>query len=400
MVGSTGGDEPKAGDKGSTMMGVMWSLTMLAFVIVVTRLYIRQRLLRNLGLDDWLIVASMVTLPVTPNPIVSPADPVCDLMQGYGRHTAALEVIKAETALFWNMVSFIFGILSFAVPKLAVAALRHRILNPALIHRVIIWVLVSLVAAVAVVNILIYVTMGDPPRGLWEFSMVKNGEATCRNVWILVNYARFNGDRLATLSAFVDLYLAVYPGYVLSQLKMSLRKKIGLTGALGMGCMYVVAIFPITCYQSQQLLTFTSAAVTAIVKCTRLEGLANKKDPTYATVLLIIWTSVEANVVVIAACIPTLQPILDPILRVLGPSTTGKQSSGHRYYQQGSATANAGSYMRSKHNTRMKGNSPAAFDEASQDSIFQDRDEPFKIRRTDEVFVDYEMKGQKHDPCG
>jgi hypothetical protein len=62
MGGSTSSDVPKAGDKGSTMMGVMWSLTVLAIVVVVTRLYIRQRLLRNLGLDDWLIVASMVTL--------------------------------------------------------------------------------------------------------------------------------------------------------------------------------------------------------------------------------------------------------------------------------------------------------------------------------------------------
>jgi hypothetical protein len=111
-------------------------------------------------------------------------------------------------------------------------------------------------------------------------------------------------------------------------------------------------------------------------------------------------SSVEANVVVIAACIPTLQPILDPILRVLKLSTTGKQSSRHRYYEQGSATANAGSYMRSKQSARTKGNSAAAFDEASQDSILRDGEDPFKIRRTDEVFVDYEMQGQKHDPCG
>lgn len=61
MRGSAGGDELKSDDKGGTMMGVMWSLTVLALLIVVTRLYTRQRLLRNLGLDDWLIVASMVT---------------------------------------------------------------------------------------------------------------------------------------------------------------------------------------------------------------------------------------------------------------------------------------------------------------------------------------------------
>lgn len=42
------------------MMAVMWSMTALATLLVVTRLCVRQRLLRNFGLDDWLIGISMV----------------------------------------------------------------------------------------------------------------------------------------------------------------------------------------------------------------------------------------------------------------------------------------------------------------------------------------------------
>lgn len=40
-------------------------------------------------------------------------------------------------------------------------------------------------------------------------------------------------------SAFVDIYLAVYPAIVLFQLQLKLKKKIALSIALGIGCVYV-----------------------------------------------------------------------------------------------------------------------------------------------------------------
>lgn len=190
---------------------------------------------------------------------------------GYGQHKINLESRSAELALMWNMISFIFGIISFAIPKLAVAALLHRILNPNLTQRLIVWGLVSLVAVIALVNILIYVTMCDPPQALWKTSMVLSGEAKCRDIWILINYATFNGGERCSMglvnlvivtdyrhawtafSAFVDLSLAIYPGVVLFKLQMSLRKKIALTAALGLGTMYGnLAIDPLKCLEANK----------------------------------------------------------------------------------------------------------------------------------------------------
>jgi hypothetical protein len=48
-------------DQGPTILAVMWSLTVLALVLVVARLCVRQRIIRNFGLDDWLIAFSMVS---------------------------------------------------------------------------------------------------------------------------------------------------------------------------------------------------------------------------------------------------------------------------------------------------------------------------------------------------
>ena len=66
-------------------------------------------------------------------------------------------------------------------------------------------------------------------------------------------------DRMAAFSAFVDLYLAVYPSFVLFKLQMSPRKKIALSAALGLG---------------------TVAAICAVVKCAQIKGLANQSDST------------------------------------------------------------------------------------------------------------------------
>lgn len=125
--------------------------------------------------------------------LISVATATISVAYGFGQHTASLETQDVEKALLWTMISFIFGIISFALPKLAVAALLHRIMNPTSIQRIIMWGLVILVAVVAIVNILIYVTMCNPPQALWKGSMVLSGEATCRDISILIDYATFNG---------------------------------------------------------------------------------------------------------------------------------------------------------------------------------------------------------------
>ncbi|KAJ5237748.1 hypothetical protein N7489_007839 [Penicillium chrysogenum] len=355
-------DVAKTGEKGPEMMAVMWTMTALATLLVIARLCIRQRMLRNFGFDDWLIGASMIF------GLIFVATATVSVTYGYGQHMSNLDPKTVEPALMWNMISFIFGIISFAIPKLAVAALLHRILNPSLIQRITVWGLVILVAIIALINILIYVTMCNPPRALWKPSMILKGEATCRDVWILINYATFNG----AFSAFVDLFLAIYPGVVLFKLQMSLRKKIALTAALGLGSI---------------------AAATAMVKCAQIKGLADQTDPTFSTVPLVVWTNVEANVVVIAACIPTLQPMLELILRKLKLVSTFKGHSKPSSYAQYKIYDNQSSspaYVSKKERT-----TPSR--KESQESILNDM-EQYQIRRTDEVHVEYEMQQSKAAP--
>ena len=197
----------------------------------------------------------------------------------------------------WNMISFIFGIISFAIPKLAVAALLHRILNPSLIQRIIVWGLVILVAIIALINILIYVTMCNPPQALWKPSMILKGEATCRNVWILIDYATFNGGERCSISWFSWHWLikAKYeqlsphssifssqsiPVSFFSNYKCHCAKRLHWQLRLvWVQCMQIWKSIPsiapkLTCAP------YASAAATAMVKCAQLKGLADQTDPT------------------------------------------------------------------------------------------------------------------------
>ncbi|KAL4881813.1 hypothetical protein BJY04DRAFT_227598 [Aspergillus karnatakaensis] len=356
-------DAPRSGspsdDKGPKILAVLWGLTGFTTVVVVARMYIRGRVLRNFGLDDWLIAFALFM------GLVYCGITTANIAIGYGKHAYVLEPKTVELASFLNSLSFLFGIISFSVPKLAVAAMLIRILNPTFWQKAMLWGITGLGAVISGICIVILFTMCDPPRALWETSLVVAGEATCRDVWILINYAIFTG----AFSAFVDLYLAVYPTTVLMKLHMSLRKRMALCAALGLGAV---------------------ASAMAVVKCTQLKGLADKSDYTYGTADLVLWTNVESDVVIIASCIPTLQPVLELIL--------GKRKlssySGSKNKYKGSHQLHDYSFEPSKGSKARKTDLTITGVE-SQESILREEaggSPRNAIIRTDNVTVEYESR--------
>lgn len=117
-------------------------------------------------------------------------------------------------------------------------------------------------------------------------------------------------------SAFTDLFLAAVPAALFWNLQVRTKTKVGLCLLMGMTAV---------------------AAICAIVKTTKLNELADLSDFTYGTVDLIIWAIVEADVIIIAACIPTLRPFIISVQKTAqgseGRSLFGKlrglRSSGY-----------------------------------------------------------------------
>jgi hypothetical protein len=182
---------------------------------------------------------------------------------GSGRHFDTLSLEQQQNVIKYTIAAFCPGILSFAIPKLAVVALLTKLLNPSPAHRVFLWCASSVTTIVLFGCVVILYAQCTPSRSQWDFSV--KGE--CWSIWVLVNYAIFAGcesancsSTIAThqlkklaLSAFMDLYLAVYPAWILSRLQMNIKKKMALGLALGIGSV---------------------ACIVAAYKCTRLPGLA------------------------------------------------------------------------------------------------------------------------------
>lgn len=279
-------------NKGPTILAICCTLTAVATIFVSARLYVRAKILSRVGLDDWLIIISMICgyimLGLT----------IAAVRAGNGRHFAVLTNEQRSGAILYTIAGFCPGIFSFAIPKLAVVALLTKITNPSQAHKTFLWCMTSGCFVILFGCVIILFAQCQPSRSQWDFTIPRK----CWSPWVLVYYAIAAG----TLSAAVDLYLAVYPAVVLYNLRMNVKKKIALSAALGLGSI---------------------ATAVAIYKSTRLPALASN-DFTYNTSDITVWTSIEGNSIIIAACIPTLQPLFE---RLFGRGIFGSTGYGQRH---------------------------------------------------------------------
>ncbi|KNG91193.1 hypothetical protein ANOM_000608 [Aspergillus nomiae NRRL 13137] len=367
-------------DKGPRILAVVWTLSALTTIVVAARVYIRQWLIRNAGIDDYIIVLALCLT------LTSVGMTTANVHMGYGKHAWFLDPSTVETISLVNTISFAIGIFCFTVPKVAVTVLLTRILNPSRAQRIWLWSMIGVTASVSFACIFLLFVQCDPPQAAWQRRLVTEGNANCNDVQILIKYAIFN----AALSASVDLYLAIYPSTVLMKLRMPLRKRLALCAALGMGSI---------------------AAATAIAKSTQFPDFANQDDYTCesprnsslqlllripdATADLVMWTNVESNVLILASCIPTLQPIIELALRghIRTRSPRGKDAN----YPRDSA------FQRTGHKTNRRSDRSITHVE-SQESILgaeerQKNSHPLgAIVRTDDVQVEFNTRSAHSVP--
>ncbi|KAH9899087.1 integral membrane protein [Xylariomycetidae sp. FL2044] len=294
--GSAEWDTWAAEDKGPQILIACWTVIGFASLFVVARLYVRGVLQKKLWLDDYLIAAAIVCS------YLSTALSTLSVAHGDGKHFSTLTVLQQEASILWTTAGFCPGVMSFGLPKLAVVVLLRRLLLPGRIHGAFLWFLGIFTQLVLLATVGVLIGRCYPARAQWDFSIT---EKKCFSTRILASYCIFAGS----WSAFVDFYLAFYPAAVLFKLRMSLKKKLGLSFALGIGSI--------------------SGAV-AVYKTSRLY-LLQSPDFSYDTSDLVIWTVVEGSTIIIASSIPLLQPLLEPLLD--SRFFSSKSSKGRQYYE-------------------------------------------------------------------
>ncbi|KAK8087154.1 hypothetical protein PG994_002128 [Apiospora phragmitis] len=282
-----------AQDKGPTVLVACWTVTAVSTLFVAGRLYVRGVLQRKLRSDDYFIILSLLC------GYISTTFSTVATSYGNGKHFALLDLEQKEGAILWTTA-------------LAVIALLTRILNPSRAHWWGLWAMGLLCFASLLATVGVLLGQCTPARSLWTFSIT---EKTCFDKNILVGYCIYAG----AISAFVDLYLAIYPSLVLFKLQMPIKKKLALCAALGIGSV---------------------SGIVVIYKSTRIPSLGSP-DFSYDTSDLVIWTVIEGSTIIIASSIPVMQPLAEV---AFGRSIFGSSGSkGRRYYDAEGGGKNGGS---------------------------------------------------------
>ncbi|KAK4215053.1 hypothetical protein QBC37DRAFT_460079 [Rhypophila decipiens] len=359
--GDPGYEEYAAENKGPLILGVTSSLTILTFLFVAGRIYSRFLSAGKLAIDDYIVIVC-ICLSISYVALAA-----CAISYGAGRHVTTLDPAHVTKAVYYTVVSFVPGVTSFMLPKFAVVILLARLLAPGKIHRTIMWVICVIYLLLTAGMLVINFAQCTPAAKQWGAA-----EGTCWDRKITVDYAMM----LGAVSVVFDFYLAVWPTIVLWGLQMNWKKKVGLSTALGFG--------------------YCAGAVT-IYKTNTLHGLLDLQDFTYAVDDVVLWTNIEANFVLIGACIPTLYPL---IRRVWGASALGgstnkysnnknkNSSSGPSGHGSNNAIVTIGSMPKRSRHDRRAGRSVSGLD------TFQDSDDSKYIILEERSFQTSEV----HDP--
>ncbi|EFR03424.1 integral membrane protein [Nannizzia gypsea CBS 118893] len=286
---------------GARLLSVMWAELSVAALILTARIYTRTRVISGWGWDDMSMCLSMVFLRhllavlATMNTSLLTAS----VHHGLGKHAASLTGAEYINANKYNWISQGCHVMSTNFGKVSVILFLLRIVVNSRSQRVFLYTLMAMLMVINSVCVFTIFGQCTPASRLWD----QNVSGSCWSPHHQRDFAFFQGS----FSAFSDGLLAIYPIFVIWKLQMSKRTKTCL------GCVLALGIV---------------AMIAAIIKTIFLASLTARSDYTYDTISLTIWTNTEQYLIIIAACIPPLGPLLKI---AMGKTPTAQQSNSNRY---------------------------------------------------------------------
>jgi len=286
----------------------------LAWLSMTLRTYVRVRMLRSFGLDDWLAVAALALFTTYGGFVFK------SIKDGVGQHVYDLSPnrVLLVTKDFYLLEIFFFA--TAGTIKLSVSALLLRIAVKR-VQRYIIYsqILVTVLFTVAALILSIfacrpvqYFWMQYDPLGQSRGTCVIDAPGIAILLYVYVGHA-----------VIADFTFAILPWYFIRGSSLTPRDKISIMAVLGMGML---------------------AGISAVVRAPYVHDIEMSTDITFACADLTIWGSLEPGLGLIAASISTLRPLFRNFLaksRLFGSSIPHKQSgwnSSRRGYVRDTTT--------------------------------------------------------------
>ncbi|KAF4625684.1 hypothetical protein G7Y89_g12482 [Cudoniella acicularis] len=253
----------------------------LAFTSLAARIYVRTRVTKNLGWDDFFIVLATVTA------LVGLSMGMTAEHFGLGKH---IDSITSDDAIYqavkWDYVQSLPLGLAAMFTKISIFIFMNRVFVNTQTKWTWRWTLhfVNVVNIVAnIISATTVLAQCTPVQKLWDPSI----PGTCWPPKKQMAFGIFQG----VASAFCDLVFSGLPVVFLWNVQISVRIKVGICSLMGLGL-------------------FTAAC--AIVR-TYIANTEDYADITYNDLPWNIWIDMETICGIVAACLPTIRPLLKEV---------------------------------------------------------------------------------------
>ncbi|KUI55538.1 hypothetical protein VP1G_02965 [Cytospora mali] len=297
-------------DKGQQYNVVSITLGVISAAVLLVRLGYKLFIAHtDLGLDDWFIVATVIT--GVPTTIITSLG---SIPNGLGRDIWTLEPRQITNFIhYFYFMSWLY-FLDLALMKTSLLFFYLRIF-PKKPIRILLWCTIAFNAVWGVTFALILAFDCQPISYFWTYW---DGEhvGTCLNTNAI-------GWANAAISIAEDIWMLAIPLSQLRSLQLHWKKKVG------------VAIM------------FCTGAFVTVISIVRLQSLitfANSSNATWDNLPVSLWSTIEINVGIICACMPTMRLLLLKMFPKL--SSTYRNMSG--YYAGGATNQSKLKHSRSK----------------------------------------------------
>ncbi|KAJ5182591.1 hypothetical protein N7492_000207 [Penicillium capsulatum] len=269
-----------------------WPFTAIATILFFMRTFSRVRLQKDsFGWDDAVITVSwaisisgaaffQISVNRTHQVIADPTTPS-----------------KVSPAAFWALFTAAWGYVTVALPKLVVGILICRLFRPKPWLRTTIMTYCVIFNIISLLALIFSFTQCSPVAGQWD--PFNHPDVHCWNKNVQLTVTSIS----CVLSAITDIAFTLYPAFIIWKLKMPTWTKVGAISLMSLG----LASFAL-----------------AIVKLYAIFMLANSSQngggvygTLYWCIDMILWSRLESDFVISAACLPAAPPCFRVVKRMV-----------------------------------------------------------------------------------
>jgi hypothetical protein len=274
--------DPSDPGLGPSILGASYLLTILAGFSVALRMYTRIKVTRQVGWDDWIMMAAMC-LQIAYLGFLHNA-----CAWGLGKPAEAFYVLLDDfkQVQLWSWVAMSVGTAVSVLARISIAILLIRIFSLKVWFKWFITFFTAVTAVNGIVAIILSWLYVTPVQAVWDPTIQPTSQWDPR----VSGYTAFV---LQVLYAFTDLTFALFPVMIVWKLKMPLHRKISLAFVLALG-----------------LITL-AAAITkvAIIVITTFDTPTGGGGTNYFQGIIYLTSCIEQCMVIIMGCIPVFQSI-------------------------------------------------------------------------------------------